>query len=60
VSVVKLIGTDTASKKSREWKYVPNADNYGEFMLINARLNFVVLGDRYDAALEDIEAYLCE
>jgi hypothetical protein len=44
--------------KSRAWKHVPNIDNHGEFMLIETDRNFVVLGDRYDATLSEIEAFL--
>ncbi len=45
--------------KSREWKHVPHANNHGEYMLANDR-NFVVLGDRFNATLEDIEGFLKE
>jgi hypothetical protein len=43
--------------KSRRWKHVPNLDNYGDYMLCDAGTNFVVLGSRFDATLDDIEAY---
>jgi hypothetical protein len=42
--------------KSRERKHVPHANNHGEYMLVNDR-NGVVLGARYDASLDQIEAY---
>jgi hypothetical protein len=45
-------------RKSRQWKHVPNLDNFGDYMLCDARTNFVVLGSRFDATLEDIDAYL--
>ncbi len=45
-------------RKSRQWKHVPNLDNFGEYMLIDADRNFVVCGSRYDATLDDIEAFL--
>ena len=43
--------------KSRQWKHVPNLDNYGEYMLCDAGANLVVLGSRFDATLDDIEVY---
>jgi hypothetical protein len=43
--------------KSREWKYVPHSNNFGEYVLVNDR-NCVMLGDRFDATLEDIERFL--
>jgi len=47
-------------EKSRQWKHVPHLDNFGRYMLIDANSNFVVLGARYDATLEDIDAFLKE
>ncbi len=47
-------------RKSREWKHVPNCDNYGEFMLVEAERNIVVYGERFDATLGDIWEYLSE
>jgi hypothetical protein len=44
--------------KSRAWKNVPNVDNFGDYMLIEVDGNLVVLGSRYDASLDDIEAFL--
>ena len=44
--------------KSRERKHVPNLDNFGEYMLVDSRRNFVVLGARFDATLEDIDNFL--
>ena len=46
--------------KSRAWKHVPNCDNHGEFMLVDAERNYAVLGVRYDATLDDIEAFLTD
>lgn len=45
--------------KSRECKHLPHSNNYGEYMLTDDR-NIVVLGDRFDATLEDIEGFLKE
>jgi hypothetical protein len=44
--------------KSRERKDVPHIDNHGEYMLVDVRRNFVVLGVRFNASLDQIEAYL--
>ena len=33
-------------------------DNHGEYMLIDAERNFVVLGERFNATLEDIQTFL--
>ena len=35
-----------------------SSDNHGEYMLIDAERNFVVLGARFNATLEDIQTYL--
>jgi hypothetical protein len=35
-----------------------SSDNHGEYMLIDAERNFVVLGERFNASLEEIEIYL--
>ena len=35
-----------------------HADNLGEYMLVDAGQNFLVLGARYDASLEDIADWL--
>jgi hypothetical protein len=43
--------------KSRQRNHVPNSDNHGHFMLVNPYRNTVVLGERFDARLEDIEAF---
>jgi hypothetical protein len=43
--------------KSRERAHVPNLNNRGQYQLVNER-NTVVLGDKYDASLEEIEEYL--
>jgi hypothetical protein len=39
---------------------VPHSDNFGEYMLIDAARNLIVLGQRFDATLDDIEAFLTE
>jgi len=46
--------------KNRKRKNVPNSENHGEYMLVNVNVarNCVVLGERYDASLRDIEEYL--
>jgi hypothetical protein len=36
-----------------------SVDNHGQFMLVDDR-NHVVLGDRYDASIEEIDQYLDE
>lgn len=41
--------------KSRQQEH---ADNFGEFMLVCIDPNCLVLGDRFNASLEEIEAYL--
>jgi hypothetical protein len=46
-----------AVRKSREWKHVPHSNNFGGYMLIESNRNFVVLGERFDVTLEDIEAF---
>ena len=42
-------------RKSRSRKYVPTMNDRGEFMLIEADRNLVVLGERFNASLDDIE-----
>jgi hypothetical protein len=42
--------------KSRQQQH---CDNHGEFQLVDDN-NTVVLGDRYDASLDEIESYLDE
>jgi hypothetical protein len=37
---------------------VPNADNCGYYRLINTNDNWLVLGERFDARLEDIDEFL--
>ena len=44
------------NQKSR--RYVDGWDNQGAYMLFDARQNLVVLGPRYDAALDEIEEWL--
>src|SRR5262245_33905297 len=45
-------------RHSRQRANVPNIDNLGEFMLIEANHNLIVLGERFDTTLDDIENYL--
>jgi hypothetical protein len=45
-------------RKSRQRKHVPNIDNFGDYMLIEANRNLVALGSSFDATLEDIESFL--
>jgi hypothetical protein len=35
-------------------------DNFGDYMLVDLARNLVALGSRYDASLDDIEAFLTE
>jgi hypothetical protein len=46
--------------KSRERKYVPHSNNYGEYMLIETQYNVPILGWNYDASLEDIADFLSD
>jgi hypothetical protein len=43
-------------RKSPEWRHVPHSNNYGEYMLVDNR-NCVIIGDRYDATLDQIEDF---
>jgi hypothetical protein len=45
-------------RRSRQWKHVPNLDNHGDYMLVDADSNFAVLGFRFDATLDDIADWL--
>ena len=45
-----------AIRKSRSHNL--HADDFGEYMLIDASGNFVVLGSRFNATLDDIESFL--
>ncbi len=45
-------------RKSRQWKHVPNLDNFGDYMLADAETGIVVIGPRFDASLDEIEAFL--
>lgn len=47
-----------AVRKSRQRKHVPNMDNFGDYMLVDERSNFVVFGSRFDATLEEIDDFL--
>lgn len=35
-----------------------NANNWGDYMLVDANHNTVIMGQNYDAALEDIASFL--
>ena len=35
-----------------------NADNFGEYMIIDGRINGIVGGSRFDYSLEDVEQFL--
>lgn len=37
-----------------------SVDNLGDYMLVEARRNYVVMGRRYDATLEDIYSWIKE
>ena len=43
-------------RKSRARKHW-TVDNQGRFMVIEARRNLVVLGERFDASLDDIDLF---
>ena len=45
-------------RKSRQRNHVPNSINHGDYMVVDALRNIVVLGERYDATLEGIDAFL--
>ena len=44
--------------KSRRRNREPNSDNCGDYMVIDAAISHVVLGRRFDATLDDVEAFL--
>jgi hypothetical protein len=46
--------------KSRQRNNVPHMDNFGDYMLVDRYTKFCVMGDRYNASLADIEAYLTD
>ena len=43
--------------RSRQRGNVPNIDNHGEFKLVDAFQNVIVLGERFDATLDEIEEF---
>jgi hypothetical protein len=45
-------------RKSRRRKHVPNSLDAGRYMLLNPLTSSVALGERFEATLPDIEAYL--
>jgi hypothetical protein len=44
--------------KSRQ--HLRHGDNHGQFMLMNPYRNCIVMGQRFDASLENISGYLDE
>lgn len=44
--------------KSRERS--EHVNNYGKYMLVDDHRNLVVLGDRYDATLEQIDEFILD
>jgi hypothetical protein len=46
-------------RKSRQRENVPNLDNFGHYMLVDKN-NYIVLGERFDATLDDIAEYFRE
>jgi hypothetical protein len=44
-------------RKSRGRKYVPHSNDFGEYLLIEPYHNRVVLGERFNATLDDIQAF---
>jgi hypothetical protein len=51
-------GMGYSVRRSRQRANVPNLDNLGHLMLVDAERNRIVLGERFDATLDDIERYL--
>jgi hypothetical protein len=47
-------------RRSRQRANVPNLNNLGQFRLVDADRNCIVLGERFDATLDDIEEYLAD
>ena len=45
-------------RRSRQRTNVPYIDNLGDFRLVDEFHNWVVLGEKYSATLDDIEDYL--
>jgi hypothetical protein len=45
-------------RRSRQRANIPNIDNSGQFMLVDAERNCIVLGERFNATLDDIEDHL--
>jgi hypothetical protein len=43
-------------RKSRARKYVPNLNDHGGYMIIDASRNSVIAGERFNLTLEDLEA----
>lgn len=47
--------------KPRPCKHLPNYENHqGGYMLVEPSRNFCILGNRFDATLDEIEAFLLE
>jgi hypothetical protein len=51
----KAIQRGYVVSKSRQRKCVPNSNNFGDYMLIDAYRNLIVLGEKFDATLQDIK-----
>ena len=49
-----------ALHKSRQWKHVPNLDNYGGYMIVDSATNSVVAGSRFELDLPVVAAWLAE
>ena len=56
----RALRRDYIVRKSRQRIHVPNVDNHGDYMLIDIYKNWVVLGERFNATLENIDAFLRE
>jgi len=42
------------AKKSRQRAHVPNLDNLGDFMLVDAETGFVLAGSNFELSAEDL------
>lgn len=47
-------------RKSRRRKHVPDHEDHGEYMILDADTGFPVFGFRYDASLDEVEAFLSD
>lgn len=46
--------------KSRARKYVPNADDYGGYMITDAETGNLLAGEKFRLTLEDLEARVAD